>query len=216
MHYHLEIIMPPTDDVEGRVAEIMTPFDEYGEDTYCAFWDWYVIGGRWAGAHLEAIEDSEKLKAFRQELVNRNVTVSGLICGKETLQPACQIDMVDALWREHFPDSELKACPLFSHFNDQYADNCLDVDLFGSITERLTARKLIIAGLDYEDKKYTAKTMYDTELWNGVNHQKTHWTGNILDGVRMHHEGLIRSKPKYRDKHTVDDDWMVVTVDYHS
>ena len=40
-----------TEDVEGRVAELLAPYDENDE---CfregSRWDWYQIGGRWTGA----------------------------------------------------------------------------------------------------------------------------------------------------------------------
>jgi hypothetical protein len=32
MHSHLEIILPPVDDVENAVKQIMEPFDEAGEE----------------------------------------------------------------------------------------------------------------------------------------------------------------------------------------
>src|SRR6185312_2392586 len=103
MHYQLEIIMPPVADVKTAVAQILEPFDEQGEDedgnpNAHGFWDWYVIGGRWAGAKLEAMFGPERLKAFRAELAERNVTISGVRFGKQELQPADQIPMVDALW----------------------------------------------------------------------------------------------------------------------
>jgi hypothetical protein len=28
MHYHLEVILPPTDDVQAAITQIMAPFDE--------------------------------------------------------------------------------------------------------------------------------------------------------------------------------------------
>ena len=52
MHYHLEVIMPPTADISTALDDILKPFDESCEDEdlkSVTFWDWYVIGGRWAG-----------------------------------------------------------------------------------------------------------------------------------------------------------------------
>ena len=39
MHHHLEIVMPPVEDVEKAVSGIMEPFSEYYEDNTQAFWD---------------------------------------------------------------------------------------------------------------------------------------------------------------------------------
>lgn len=226
MHYHLEIVMPPTDDVEKRIAEVMQPFDEnfteeedeegYRYNNPNSFWDWYVIGGRWAGIHLQTLVDPERLSEFNEELTKREVTVSGVVCGKQTLQPASQIAMVDELWREYFPDSELKACPLFSHFASNYEDNCLDVDSFNTIGKHLTASHLIIAGLDYKDEKYEAKHMLQDEVWNGCTHLETTWDGNIITGVEMCMDKMKSYRDDFREKNTVNDDWLVATVDYHS
>lgn len=55
MHFHLEVIMPPTTNVEGALEKIMAQFDENNEDASHAFWDWYVIGGRffWRKANAD-------------------------------------------------------------------------------------------------------------------------------------------------------------------
>jgi hypothetical protein len=219
MHYHAEIILPPTDEVEKAIEEIMTPYSEHEEDNeyYAqAFWDFYIIGGRWAGAHLQSLVDPNKLQKFYDELDKRNVTVSGLQCGKQELQPADQIPMVDELWCEMFPESELKACPLFKHFNNQYVHNCLDVDTFDKITEHLIACRVIVAGLDYKEEKYEAKFMMVDEVWTGCNYIETTWDGKVLSAVEMHHNKMKNYKPEYREKHTVGDDWLVATIDYHS
>src|SRR5262245_27782076 len=109
MHYHLEVILPPVDNVEQAIGQILEPFDENGKDedghrNSHAFWDWYVVGGRWAGAKLQAMLDPKKLEEFNAELTKRKVTVSGIQAGKQELSPASQIPMVDALWNEFFPD----------------------------------------------------------------------------------------------------------------
>src|SRR6185503_20458398 len=105
MHYHLEIIMPPTEDVERSVAEILKRFNENADDETRsnAFWDWYQSGGRYSGCKLEALVPQERRDAFWAELKARGVTVSGLQFGKQELKPASQIPSVDALWREMCP-----------------------------------------------------------------------------------------------------------------
>ncbi|HEY6437871.1 MAG TPA: hypothetical protein VIY47_14870, partial [Ignavibacteriaceae bacterium] len=104
MHYHLEIIMPPTDNVKEKISEILAPFDEDPKDDERgrnAFWDWYVIGGRYSGQHLLSKYEGEKLEAFYEELNRNNITVSGLVSGKQELKPVEQIPFVDALWQTH-------------------------------------------------------------------------------------------------------------------
>ena len=46
MHYHMELLMPPTDDVEGAVKRALSPYMQ-GEDDMPVWWDWYTIGGAW-------------------------------------------------------------------------------------------------------------------------------------------------------------------------
>lgn len=217
MHHHLEIILPPIDRIEDAIKEIMAPFDENNEDECSnSFWDWYVIGGRWAGEHLRASVDPDKLSQFYDELEARKITVSGVTCGKQTLQPADQIPTVDELWREYFPDSELNTCPLFSNFNDQYKDNCLDVDPLEQIPEELTASHLIIAGPNYNDTGYEAVFMIETSIWNGCNFVETTWDGKLKTGVDLHIKKLTGYADEYRKKITPQPDWLVATVDYHS
>lgn len=50
MHYHLEIVMPPTEDVQTAVSQILEPFSRHRQDSSSPFWDWWEIGGRFADA----------------------------------------------------------------------------------------------------------------------------------------------------------------------
>jgi hypothetical protein len=50
MHYHAEVHITSTEDVDAQVAAIMAPFDE-NQHPKKGIWDWYQIGGRWTGAH---------------------------------------------------------------------------------------------------------------------------------------------------------------------
>ena len=51
MHYHIEILMPPTDDVEGAVENALAIYGENEDDAEAncvpTWWDWYEIGGAW-------------------------------------------------------------------------------------------------------------------------------------------------------------------------
>src|SRR5690606_37537583 len=108
---------PPT---EGSPADWSRWADEYRDwandnasTGKYAFWDFYTIGGRWAGQHTIDRYDPEVVKRFYGELADRKVTVSGVQFGKQELSPPEQIPMVDALWQEMFPSSGLAACPMF-------------------------------------------------------------------------------------------------------
>ena len=223
-HYHLEVILPPVENVEEAIEQILKPFKEEGEDedgypNPHPFWDFYVIGGRWAGAKLEASLDPEKLDAFQKELTERKVTVSGLRAGKPTLNPASQIGMVDDLWKEYFPDLTLTACPLFSHFNDQYknSEGYPDVMRLEDLPSDLTASHVIIAAPTYKnDGTLEPEYMVQDSIWNGVSHVKSAWDGKVLSAIEEHKKRLEDYKPEFAAKATPQDNWLVVTVDYHS
>ncbi len=215
MHYHLEIIMPPTDDVEGAVKMIMEPFDENGSededhDTKHAFWDWYVIGGRWAGAKMLDKFGREKLSDFHKMLSEKKITVSGVQAGKPTLQPAEQIATVDAMWREAFPDSGFDVCPLFDHYKDDVGD----VMKLGELPATLCSH-VIIAGPGYSCP-IEAHYMVSDAIWNGVTHVATAWNGTIEAALAEWDKKLDSYREEWRITHTPSPDWLVVTVDYHS
>ena len=86
MHYHMEIIMPPTEEVKKQVDNILNPFRE--DESGRGFWDWWEIGGRWAGIKEQAGIDPQRLQGFSDELTRRKVTVSAVQCGKPELMSA--------------------------------------------------------------------------------------------------------------------------------
>lgn len=216
--------MPPTENIEAAIGQILAPFsengnDEDGEPNTHAFWDWYVIGGRWAGVKLECTLDPSKKDQFFAELARRKVTVSGLQAGKQKLQPETQIPMVDALWNEMFPDSPLKVCPFFDHFNNQYqnSDGFPDVMRLKDMPVELTASHVVIAVPHWDDDtKLKAEHMVQESLWNGVSFVKAAWNGNVMAAIEEYRAQLTNYKPEYAEKHNPQDDWLVVTVDYHS
>lgn len=212
MHYSLEIITPPVADVEAAIGEILLPFSENEEDANYAFWDWWQIGGRYSGGKTEAVVDPERLQAFKDELTRRKVTVSGLICGKQELQPASQIEMVDALWRDMCPGAG-RVCPMFKHSGERSSG---DICTFKDLPPALKAYKVIFAAPDYEGKKLEAVSMFTQSIWNGVTHEDTKWDGTVASAIAMHRDKFKNYKKEYAEKVTPRDDWMVVTVDYHS
>ena len=188
MHYQLEIIMPPTDDVSAAVKEILTPFDENAEDSEdrsmrYVFWDYWLIGGRWSGNKLLSLLGDERLDAFRQLLADRHITAAGLQWGKPTLSPADQRPIVDAMWRDAFPDAPIFECPLF----DYYKGNSGDVMMLKEAPRAITCQRVIVAAPDYKGERLESVYMIQESIWNGVTHVETTW-----------------------------DDWLVVTIDYHS
>ena len=219
MHYHCEIIMPPTHDVEAAVNAIMARFDENApddkdgdHDARFTFWDWYVIGGRWSGHKLLARLDAAKLDEFQAMLTKMEVTVSGVQAGKPSLQPESQIAEVDRLWVEHFPDAGFTQCPLFKHYTGTMGDVCRVEEL----PEGLTASRVIVAGLDSDGNGLRVKTMQQRDAWNGVNILKTAWDGKIAAALAAHAERISWYRDDLREALTVKPDWLAVTVDYHS
>lgn len=218
MHYHLEIVMPPTNDIAGAVTEILKNYSEHSEDTRHGFYDWYVIGGRFAGNKFLARFDQPRLDKFYEVLTEKNVTVSGLTAGKQSLRPESQIPMVDALWNEYFPESDGLPCPLFDHSNDQYKSNSLlpdDVCRLADIPNGLTAERVMVANRWWKGE-WGVTEMYAQSLWNGCTHQDTTFDGKVLTAVELVRERVKSGSDEYRDGCTPTDDWLVVTVDYHS
>jgi len=222
MHYHCEIIMPPTDDVEAAVKLIMAPFYEGEEDedikSNHPFWDFWVIGGRWAGAKQKATYDKEKLEAFYAWCTEEKITVSGLTAGKQSIQPVSQIPMVDAKWNEMFPSAKFSACPLFAHSNDQYSSKSLidgDICKVSEVPDNLECSRVIVACFDYQDKLY-AEHMLSDSIYNGCNFERTKWNGTIVDAISDYEKSHSSYRDEWKEKNTIKPDWLVVTVDYHS
>lgn len=211
MHYHLEILMPPTDDVMSAVTTILAPFDENAEHAVHPFWDWWQLGGRYSGSKLEASASPDSISAFRAELHRLGVTVSGLVWGKQELQPASQAEAVDALWREMCPGAG-SVCPMFKHSGDSMS---MDVCRLDAVPKSLTAFAFIHAAAGFKDE-LRAQTMLRRDLWNGVTHQSTDWSGNVAEAIGRAVKTCERYKDEYAAKVIPQQDWLVVTVDYHT
>lgn len=209
MHYHLEIIMPPTDNVEAAVEKILAPFDENGEERRHTFWDWWQIGGRYSGEHAKARVGQEKIDAFWEWAKAQRITVSGVTMGKQTIQPASQIPMIDAKWREITGESG--PCWLFDH-----AENAMSEDICPvGAAEAVECHHVIIASPNYKDD-LAAETMLCKQIWNGCTIQETDWDGTVRSALSVHAERVKRYVEKFQIRHTVRPDWIAVTVDYHS
>jgi hypothetical protein len=220
-HYHLEVIIPPNTDPETVVKQVLAPFDENvdDEDKSNPFWDFYVIGGRWAGTKQEASLDKAKLGEFHAWMTETKVKVKGLQCGKQELADAATIKRVDAKWCEMFPNAG-PHCLLFNHSNDQYSSKDTlpgDICRVGDCPKELTAARVIIAGPSYKnDGTYEAGYMLCASIWNGVTYQDTKWDGKIATAIEEYNRRVATYREDYAAKCRVTSDWQTITVDYHS
>lgn len=231
MHYHCEIVMPPTDDVEAAVSQIMAPFSENepeGKDedynSKHTFWDYWVIGGRWAGYKQEAAYDPKKLEEFNQWCRNEKITVSGLQWGKQELSPADQIPKVDAKWNEMFRPGSTAPCPQFLHSNRN--DGPLDGDIcrLADVPVGMKCSRVIVARpkFDRSAKKHSwaagaeAGFMLTDTAWNGCNHMPVDWDGTFGAAMSAATKDMDHYRDEYRALCEPKPDWLVVTVDYHS
>jgi hypothetical protein len=64
MHNHAEIYLKVVPiNLEEAIDKIMAPFNEEDGDNEQGFWDWYQIGGRYTGSHIEGYDpDSDPSK----------------------------------------------------------------------------------------------------------------------------------------------------------
>lgn len=211
MHYCCEVCVPPTANTEDAVAAVMAEFAENREDARHGFWDWYQIGGRWSGRKLLAGLDTAQIDAFRKWLVAEKITVSGVVFGKQELSPHSQREKVDAKWREMFQGSTA-ACPFFRHAGDALP---LDVMRLADVPPSLTAERVIFGAIQY-DGKLGPEFMLARSVWNGCNHMEVQWDGTFASALALHRDQLAKYHDEYAAKITPTDDWLVVTVDYHS
>jgi hypothetical protein len=216
MHYHLEIIMPPTEDVEAAVEKIMSPLREWdgeAESNAHGFWDWWVIGGRYSGAKAEVACGEQPMAEFNHWLNEQKIMVEGLVAGKQRIADAAQVALVDAEWSRRFPRFSGN-CPLFAHSNNQYDSAStlpLDVCTVSELPAELKSYRVIIT-----DTAIKARCMLATDLWNGVTHQNTDWDGSISKALEMWTAKFASYREDYVIRNTIQPDWLVVTVDYHS
>ena len=230
MHYHCEIILPPVKDIEKALEQIMGPFnancDREDEDNDCfvSFWDFYVAGGRFAGSKEMCAYPENKLSEFYKKINEAKVTVSNFRCGKQSISPESQIPIVDELWNEIFPTEkgEIVPCPLFAHSNNQYdGDDLISCDIcrVEEIPADLKCSRVIVAGPsypEYTNEKLNATFMIAGSAWNGVNHMPVAWDGKVLSALQMVEDKFKHYNPDYLEKIMPHQDWLCITIDYHS
>lgn len=210
MHYHLEILMPPTDDVPAMVAKALAEFDECNPENRYAFFDWYVIGGRWSGTKLQQRIGEERLSAFQNKLHSMGVTVSSFRAGKPRLSPESQEGTVNALWREMCPGNG-DVCPLFKNevsFN-------LDACRLDELPSGLKCEAFLYVSVD-DDDEVEPKLLLRGSIFNGVNSQDTTWDGSVEKAFELLCKRIGNYRDEYRKAIEPRPDWLLVTVDYHS
>lgn len=213
MHYHLEVILPPTENIQTDLEAILAPFDENAKKPNHPFWDWWQIGGRWSGVKQEASFPQDKLEAFKQWLRDEHITVSGVQIGKHELSPSSQIAKVDAKWQEMF--GVTTPCSLFQHSNIGGQSITGDICILKDMPPSLSASHVIIAGPAYKEG-IEACDMIQQDIWNGVSHVKTEWDGLVVTALDKWKDRLKTYGNDWREAHTPKEDWLVVTIDYHS
>lgn len=226
MHYQLEVIMPPAKDIEKALERILKPFSENTRQSYKndRFWDWYVIGGRWTGNKFIAQFDEKKLDEFHQWMKDEHVTVSSFQAGKQELNPESQIEKVDKKWNEMFPSERFLPCPIFKH--SEKANLPGDIMRLIEVPKETTASRVIVATPDMRKNKKTgqyeytgplkAKFMVSEDFYNGLNYQKTQWDGRVLSAFEKYKEDYKNATDEWSKANLPTDEWLVVTVDYHS
>jgi hypothetical protein len=220
MHYHAEVILPANVNAAGipdLITDLLSEYNENNSEGCNQFFDWLVVGGRWAGTKLEATLDKQKLEAFKERLMEMEVKVHGVVAGKQSLLPEF-IEPVDKLWREMFPDAG-QHCTLFEHANDKYDSTSLisgDICTLDKLPLDFTAARVIFAAPI--DGEWRITGMYVREIWNGECHQKTEWDGRIMSAVAAFDQHIANYKDSYKAQISIENlqDWIAVTIDYHS
>lgn len=201
--------MPPTGDPVKAIEALMLPFSEHDENNSHPFWDYYLIGGRYSGRHVQSLLDTEKMELFYLELQNLKITVNNVVFGKYELSPSSQIEKVDALWNNFFPESKIDVCPIFKHYKGDTLDICTvgDVDL-----TKLTCFTLAIAKPENEQLDF----LLHTSMWNGVTWIDTAFDGSVKKGIDLYNDNLKSYKEEYRREREINKNWIIATIDYHN
>jgi hypothetical protein len=207
----LEVIMPPTDDVEKQLEEILYRFDSNNEDGGYQFFYWYQIGGHWSGHKLAHVLGSDGISSFKELLRKREIKVSDIQSGEPTLVDAENERIVQKLWLEHFPDSPVKRCPLL----DNLKNTPLDIMTVASLPDTLYADRVIVSwGQKYEGRLYPW-FMYCREFWTGCNSQQTAWGGKVKTALEDYQKSITNCKREWVENYCMKPDWLAVTVEYH-
>lgn len=220
MHCRLELLLPPgstKEDVEPAM-QFLSEYEPAGwdEDAGHPEWvgprrgvyDYFVIGGRWTGAHAEAHYSEDDMSRFRRLLQGREVKVSRVRMGKPTLT-SHKPEEIDGWWREMFPDGPLSRCPIFDYAS--FAD--VDAMPVAKLHPEDSAEMVYIVG---PPEQYRHRHFLRTSTWNGMNWQKSAWDGKIASAIESHNALLDGATEEYRAPRLVTGEWVAFTVDCHT
>ena len=247
MHELVEVVIPPVVGELGDEKEWYPTVEGALEDTLkklCtsvkpkkrhpgAFWDWYVIGGRFAGSKLrkKVILDvgQEAFDRMWDKLDERGPMCSGVVAGKQSIVKPEDQEFADNLWRELSGRDEPN--PYFEHSNNQYAPGLagtlpMDICRLSEVPENHTCRRVVFATQRQkyvEDRepggRFVAQDrikpffMLSAEIWNGFTFEETAWDKTFKSALELYRKQgeCINQEfcPQARD------DWWVISVDAH-
>jgi len=171
MHYHCEVYLERLPkDVFEAVSKVMEPyelwFDEATGERH-GFWDWFVVGGQWSGAHTIATLDPSKIEKFYKICEEKRLFWCGVKSPKK---------VQEAKRREEF----LKLFPGFEgpiptcrdrYKDDGYVDDVVSV---GRVSPRLTCYTLILPD-----------EVLHYKVWTGVDFCRTDFDGYVKKALEQ-------------------------------
>ncbi len=204
MHHHCEVLVPPTEDMESAVGNVLAPF-EYDVGSY-AFFDYFELGGLRAGAKLSVLCGPGRLCEYLDSLNSR-----GVLCraesGGHVLEVPAQITVADELWREWFPEL-CSSCPLFG----QSGRVAYDVMPLKDVPKSLMFEKFLVAFPEDWPGGSGCEFLLQCSCWNGCNFERAAWDGSLGQALEL----LSANDRLLPGERPPRDDWLLATVDCHS
>lgn len=228
MHSHLELIIPPVEDIPSFVDKLLDPFyldaawgwrisDEgLPPEREDAFLDGFKIGGRFFQSKLLGNVDRHRLAHFIVQLDKlelpftvkkfKNIDMDCLTNERDK-------EVADSLWKEFFPNSLIKKCPFFDYSHPYYTEKDYSgfppgvVLRLDQISDGMRAARVMIAN-PINVKSPISQKEYFIHTCSGEHPsalpESKYWDGTILSAL------------KFCDYIIPQPDWLVITIDYHS
>ena len=195
-HHHVELIMPPTDlGIQEQVGNILYPLSMWVPERAEAedyLYDWFTIGGRFAGTKLCLRLDPERLRQFWDELHGEafNTDTDSSIFMGERWWGTSDLPKIDALWRKWFPEDEVGAYPLSPY----YPAGDWDICRVDRLPDNLTAHAVVFQ---------IAVEVYDRTKGEWL---RTDFDGSVRKALRRCRAGGVEPA----------NDWLAITLDAHN
>jgi len=90
-----------------------------------------------------------------------------------------------------------------------------EMSTLNNLSNIVNAARFIVA-LSDEAGNYSAEFMLEESLWNGVNFVDSAWQGSIKEALTMYDKRTAHYHASYNKAYKPQDNWVSVTVDYHS